>query len=114
MKDTLLSEEELREKITEMVWGGRTDVQGILELIQSQKIAHGNMVIGEDREITTKDVYGDDWRNNIGHHELEVVREWNNANRKLRAEQRGKVDHVYLDSVTIITPIYGIVTIQYG
>lgn len=36
----LMREEELRERVTKLLWGGRTDVDGVIDLIQSQKLAY--------------------------------------------------------------------------
>lgn len=53
-----------------------------------------NSIIGEDKDLTIKDIFGDDSRNNIGSAEIEAMHHQNSARRKLRAEQRQALSHI--------------------
>lgn len=72
----LLTEEELRAEIFEILTStdkSKDDIERLFDLIQSQKVAHGKMVIGEDDPG--------------GRFELNSNFQWGYRN-QLRAEQR--------------------------
>ncbi len=81
--DKLLSEEEIFHVLSSIAMLSAEEIKNVYELIQSQKIAHADMVIGTDTKMIKLDKLNlDETRNANGHNTTAFVMN------KLRIEQR--------------------------
>lgn len=83
-----MTPDQLREEIASMFIEDGEHFEKTLDAIMSRIAEHDRYVIGEDKDLTIKDIFGDDPRNNIGGQEIEARNHMNSARRKLRIEQK--------------------------